>query len=412
MRLLTVTGCSTSVGARLSGIVEKAAERRQVELYFHYHAPAEYVASGADAFAPAMLLPCMRAGEPLQIDARLSPQLCFNLPRIRDIFHTWWPQFARCEIQVTPGGVPAPPPPRAATFFSAGVDSFYTLLKHRAGAGLLPAPLTHLIFVRGVENKLHSAVGVEMSERWVREIAAATGVEAIVGETNVRKMMQGKEAAPQWERYYLGSALAAAALPLSPALSFVCIPSGDSYNNLIAWGTTALADEMYSTEGLRVIHDGAELTRAGKLAKILEWDRDLVLRYLRVCLDNRGGAFNCGRCYKCVRTAVALRLLGAWEEARTFPLKDTSHWERTMQTDHLTMTEDNLALATERGGDVQLLAMLRRVVRRRRRRAAVAQLIADSPLEPWLPAIRRLSASLPRLSLRAMMSGTVKEHPR
>jgi hypothetical protein len=397
MRLLDVARATRPDGARLRGTIETEGGRDRVELYFDYRAPEEFVGHSADAFAAAMLLPCMRVGEPLEVDPPLSSQMCFSLPRIRDVFHTWWPQFTRIEIRTTAGGVGSVAGrPRAATFFSGGVDSFYTLLKHRSGRGLLPAPLTHVIFMRGVENRLHRAKDVDASAARAREIATAIGVETIVGESNIRTVLQRNAAFLGWENYYLGSALAAVALPLSSGFACVCIPAGDSYNNPIPWGTTALVDEMFSTEHLRLIHDGAELTRSGKLAKILEWDRELVLAHLRVCLNNRGGAFNCGKCYKCVRTAVTLRILGAWADARTFPDKSTAHWEETMNRDYLTMTEDNLAFAIERGADAEILAMLRRIVRRRRRRHALAQFITNSPLERLLPLARRVSSYLDR----------------
>jgi hypothetical protein len=392
MRLVEITRTKRPGGVRLTGTIEQHGEER-AEVYFDYDAPESFVENIADAFAAAMLLPSMRLGEALEIDPPLSPQTCFNLPRIRDVFCTWWPHLSRSEIRTTAGSVGPPPAQvRAATFFSGGVDSFYSLLKHRRGAGGLPAPLTHVIFMRGIESRLHWAEGVKASEARVREIASATAVDTIVGESNIRTVLQRNAAFLGWETCYLGSALAAAALPLSADLAYVCIPAGDSYNNPIPWGTTALVDEMYSTERLRLIHDGAELTRSGKLAKILEWDRDLVLAHLRVCVDNRGGPFNCGKCYKCVRTAVALRILGAWADARTFPTKSTAHWERAMAQDHLTMIDDNLAFANERGADPEILAMLRRVSRSRRRRRAVVEFLSNSPLERLLPAARRVSA--------------------
>jgi hypothetical protein len=283
MRLVDVTRTRPAGRVRLTGTIDKEGGKDRVELYFDYDGLEPFVGHDADAFAAAMLLPSMRVGEALEIEPPISPQLYFNLPRIRDVFCTWWPEFRRIEIRTTARSVGYDTAtPRAGTFFSGGVDSFYTLLKHRSCAGLLPAPLTHLIFMRGIENRLHRAHGVDASEARAREIAAAIGVDVIVDESNVRTVLQRDPAFLGWETCYLGSALAAVALPLSSGLDYVCIPAGDSYNNLIAWGTTALVDEMYSTERLRLIHDGAELTRSGKLAKILEWNPELVLTHLRV----------------------------------------------------------------------------------------------------------------------------------
>jgi hypothetical protein len=399
LRLVTATHTHRPGAARLTGTIEKERTGERVEAYFHYQVPdAGFVEAAADPFAAAMLLPCMRAGEALEIVPPLSPQMCFSLPRIRDIFHTWWPHFTRSELRVTPRASVSPPASeRAATFFSGGVDSFYTLLKHRCGAGTLAVPLTHVIFMRGIENKLQWTEGVEGSEAWVQEVAAATGVQCIVGESNIRMTLQGLEANLHWERHYHGSALAATGLALYPGLGYVCIPSAFTYNHLVAHGSTALVDEMYSTERLRLVHDGAEATRALKVAKIVEWDRDLVLSHLRVCLMNRGGAFNCGKCYKCVRTAVPLRVLGLWEAARTFPDKSMDHWEETIAQDHLALTEENLQFARERGGDRALISMLEGIVHRRRRRQTAVAFVQNSPpLDRLLPVIRRVNSYFAR----------------
>ena len=251
--------------------------------------------------------------------------------------------------------------------------------------------------MRGVETRLENIDGVDETESWVRRIADAVDVKAIIGETNIRTSLQGSEENLNWERNYHGSALAAIGLSLSKRLAYVCIPSAFSYNHLVAHGSTPLVDEMYSTERLRILHDGAEVTRAEKVARILEWDKELVLSHLRVCVMNSGGAFNCGRCYKCVRTAVPLKALGVWDQARTFQDKTTDHWERIVYWDHLALTEENLRFAEAHGADAWLVSMLRAVVRRHRRRNAAVTFVRNSPLRLLRPVVARLR-SLFRLS--------------
>ena len=68
-------------------------------------------------------------------------------------------------------------------------------------------------------------------------------------------------------------------------------------------------DPLWSTEAVEVVHDGAETRRVDKVAALAA--SPLALRYLRVCWENRGGAYNCGRCGKCMRTMVDLDLAGA-----------------------------------------------------------------------------------------------------
>lgn len=45
---------------------------------------------------------------------------------------------------------------------------------------------------------------------------------------------------------------------------------------------------------------------------------DIALQHLRVCTDNPGQVYNCGRCPKCLRTMVNLRIVGALERCPTF----------------------------------------------------------------------------------------------
>jgi hypothetical protein len=241
--------------------------------------------------------------------------------------------------------------------------------------------------MHGVEQDLEESHGVGESQRWVEQIAAHTGVECIIGTTNFRTHVPSGWM--HWERYYFGSVLAATGLALGNGLGYICIPSSFSYRHQVAHGSTPLVDERYSTERTRVIHDGGEATRAQKVARILEWDRALVLKHLRVCIRNQGGAYNCGRCYKCVRTGIALRATGVWKEAQTFPDKSTESWARAAVHDHLVLTEENLTLARECGQDDDLIRLLDRIVRKQRRNSAMNVYVRNSPLEHLRPFARR-----------------------
>lgn len=391
MRLLEVSRTCRDNGTRLSATIERQSADETFQAYFDFSVPDETAVSDhANAFAAAMLVPSMRAAEPLTLTPPISPDLCFSLPRIRDLLHVWYPDFHRIELHVTPSTPHSDIVDRAATFFSGGVDSFYSLLKHKRQAGTLTTPLTHIIFMRGVETTLEDSKNVVAAEHWVREIAEQTNVECVYGESNVRTCLQGHWSYIHWEKHYFGSALAAVAHALTPMLGYVCIPSSFSYNHLVAHGSSPLLDEMFSTRSMRVLHDGSEVTRPMKIAKILEWDPELVLPHLRVCIHNSGGAFNCGKCYKCVRTAVVLHALGLWDRATTFPDKSTGHWERVMNHDHLVLTEENLEFAREHGAERKLTTMLERVVRRKRFSEGARTMLQNSALRPLVPVIKKI----------------------
>lgn len=372
---------------------------RTQELHFEYPASyAAFVSPHADAFAAALLPAAMRAGEDLAIVPPLSETLAFQLGRIRDVFHCWYPEeMARIALDVrTRPSTPRRAPSRAATFFSGGVDSFYTLLKFLRSERL-PAPLTHCIFMRGVAFPLDEAAEVEDGVRIVRAVARRLGIDVIVGTTNLRTVFP--ESFLRWERHFFGSALAGTALSLARGLDYACIPSSFTYRHLVPHGSHPLVDEWYSTEDLRLIHDGCEVSRAEKVAKSVEWDRDLVMQYLRVCIWNADGADNCGRCRKCVRTAVALEILGVLQDMPSFVHKDRGEWESVTANDHLVLIEENLALARERHADPALIALLQRAARAHVRRERMQHLAAEARLEWLVPRMRDLYWSV-RRSLR------------
>ncbi len=395
MRLVDTRIERTNDKVRIVGHVE-TDNLGPLEPYFEFARQYEsFVSAKADSFVIALLVPAMAAGERLESVPAVSEQLLFNLAGIRDIFHAWHPQFSRIAIEATPRiDTGAAIASRAATFFSGGVDSFYTLLKRWRHENL-PVPLTHMIFMYGIERNLEDTQNAEASERQARRVAAAIGVECIVGKTNLRTLFP-----LNWERFYFGSALAATAVSLSGGLGYVCIPSSFTYRHQVAHGSTPLVDERFSTETIRLLHDGGEASRARKMARILDWERSLVLENLRVCIENRGAEFNCGKCYKCVRTAVSLKAMGMWDRALTFPDKSTSHWGKVTLEDHPILTEENLALAREYGIDSDLVKLLERIVRKQGRVDGLARFVKCSPLHRLLPAFRfarRLVGGGPRM---------------
>ncbi len=101
-----------------------------------------------------------------------------------------------------------------------------------------------------------------------------------------------------------GSALASLAL----LLGFPCayIPSAYSYDQLVPLGSHPLTDPLWSTEGVEIIHDGAEMRRSDKIIKIAE--NETALDNLRVCFNDMN--MNCGRCPKCLRTMIPLKIVG------------------------------------------------------------------------------------------------------
>jgi len=372
----------------LTGRVERADGAR-LAVYFAYGREcADLVldeARAADAFVPALLLPAMAAREPLEIVPAASPRLLAELDRLQAIFASWFPRYTRIEVRARPRDERGDPTPAGVgAFFSGGVDSFYTLRRRPPGG---PA-ITHLLFFHGLETTLELRRGAEAAEARARRVAGEAGVSCVVGETNLRT------AFPLLWGEYCGGGLAAAGLSLGGGLGRVLVPSTDSYADAEPWGSHPLVDPLWSTERTAIVSDGAEATRSEKLESLAS--DPLATRHLRVCLENEGGDWNCGRCTKCVRTAVALFALGVVERFETLPHSLPEPLEPVLAQDHAMYLEQNLALLARTGREPALEAQLRRILRRRRRRDALRTLVEESPAAPllaWLRRLRGLDAS-------------------
>ncbi|HEV8004184.1 MAG TPA: hypothetical protein VGP63_30245 [Planctomycetaceae bacterium] len=263
---------------------------------------AEAAPSGNAALAIA-LVPAMRAARSLVLAESLSPRLFTSQAAIQELFQDWDNRFNVVRITA-----PLVEPQQASTggtglFFSGGVDSFFSLLRHRE-------EITHLIFLRGFNVKQKQVVDDAVLPA-IRAAAARMNKTLVEVSTNIREFSDG---IVDWALDYHGAALAAVAQLLAPTLNKVYVASTHSERDTFRWGSHLFLDPLYSTETLSLIHDGANATRVEKVAAIAN-DR-LVQQTLRVC--NKAGASNCGRCEKCLRTMINLRVAGALEQVVTF----------------------------------------------------------------------------------------------
>jgi hypothetical protein len=380
---------------RLVAVVERSTPRETFELFFEFPSEcASFVHDSADPFVPALLVPCHKLGEDLELVPPISGRLLRRLPRIQDILVSWHaPVFRRIAVLARPRlELERDLGTAVGAMFSAGVDSFYTLLKSLRGETAETPPITHLLYMRGLETPLDQARGTDETLRQIEEVARAVGKRVIPGTTNLRAHFS-----LNYELYYHGGALTAAALALSGGLRWLLLPSSYSWAQLFPWGSHPLLDELWSTERLEVVHDGCEARRVDKIERLVAW-APLALEHLRVCLDNQGGAFNCGRCRKCVRTMIALDLLGALPRARTFPQRFDEGAPSVLRQDVEPMLDELLEVARRLGTRPDLVRLLERTAGRRRRRQALRTFITNVPvLRDALPLVDRRRSRLRRL---------------
>lgn len=288
--------------------------------WFRFTEERDLDLSGSPALT-ATLIPALASREDLAITGSVDGVLREGASTAQDVLLAWdreqhprHPRFRPVEVTVDAEPAPASQTETdsqkgTACFFSGGLDSFYSVVKHRD-------ELTALVFAVGFDVMLDDAelAGVVLPE--LRAAAAEIGLPLIEITTNLRGM--GEHFRCGWGPDYHGAALATLANLLSPTFSKILIPSTRTYARLEPWGSHVLLDPLWSTRSLSIIHDGAEATRVDKIRAVA--DDAAAQRFLRVCHHNHGlGVYNCGECEKCVSTAVSAIAAGVLGKFETLP---------------------------------------------------------------------------------------------
>jgi hypothetical protein len=279
-------------------------------IWFKTDAP---VTPSADAVLATCLLPALLWGGTLDIDAPISPRLLRNQTEFQAIQRMWSREWnygllplGEVEVQAPARAPAAPPPGRGvATFFSGGVDSWSVVSQY--------PEVTHLVFVRGLDLVHRSPAFVDEVELRLRAAAAELGKTLYVVDTNVREL---SDPLLPWNVYF-ASPLAAVALLLAPLFERVLVTGDADYETTVGEGVDPLVDHLWSTEELEIAHACGRYSRVERTELIA--DDPVAQHALRICWENLDGAYNCGRCRKCLSTMITLEALGKREPFSAFP---------------------------------------------------------------------------------------------
>lgn len=275
--------------------------------------PGDSVHNDASPFAAALLLPSMKQGEDLIIEGSISAQLYTGMHAIMQEVLKWDIGLRPIKIEADTLVVDPPGPQKSASFFSGGVDSFYTYLKHKAAPAEADR-ISSFILINGFDINRRNTRLWNRALKNIKSIAEADKVELEVVRSNIQGLV---EPILLWD-FTHGGCLAAVGLFLRGAFHQIYIPSTHSVAEQIPWGSNLALDGHWSTESTTFIHDGTEATRLEKVISQIARS-PLALEHLRVCFANEKGAYNCGRCDKCLRTMINLYVAGVLEKAGTFP---------------------------------------------------------------------------------------------
>ncbi|MGH2950512.1 MAG: polysaccharide pyruvyl transferase family protein, partial [Solirubrobacterales bacterium] len=350
----------TRPGTRIHSIHATAGElrftvdqsQRPQEVWIRTSLP---VVPEADVAVALTLLAAMTAPGPLRVDAPVDESLVQRLPEIQAVLRAWRMGGDRPTLDPYryPVDVLSPlsaPPPRApdrgaAVFFSCGVDSFSTLLRH--------PEITHLIYIAGMDVPVGEVYDDhhDAMREIVARVAERFAKRLITVETNVRQLYEGIASLAA-----ATARLGAVARLVAPEIARVYMAADTSHEWKVDNRLEPITAHLWGTGRLEVIVDGAELRRTEKVAQIA--DHDVVRDSLRVCWAQPGSGRNCGRCEKCLRTMVALEALGKRNSCATFPpvldLEAVAAARPVTRSDVCHWIE-NLELAIERAAPVELI---------------------------------------------------------
>lgn len=269
-----------------------------------------YLSRSGDAWLILMALYGALHREDVEIELPVDPLLLRGVRAVAATWAQWYdnihiPQVDARRIEETPRA----PLDRAASFFSGGVDSIFTALRHSDPPDrAMDAAFTTDCIIRNYHELPVPAIP-RNNLRHCQSFADERGKTFIPLSSNA--MVFDARVYDRFAPLTHGAILAFLAHILGGGLSRVLVASSVPYGYMMPWGSHPLTDPLFSSTQLQLIHDGCLFGRFEKLA-YFPYDEPS-LRVLSPCNDvtyDEHSSHNCSRCRKCIHAMTAFDLLG------------------------------------------------------------------------------------------------------
>ena len=282
--------------------VERASDSQELSALVDgeriwYRLPLELnVEARPEAFIAPALFEAMVRGVSLVVEdgSPVSRQLLDSLSDIQAILNCW-----NSDLQVVPVKAQAtdqcPQSEIVASCFSGGIDSTYTYANYRRS-------ITHFLLLEGFASGRGGPDDWHDNIEARRRFAQSEGKSLIAVHSNVTKFMAERDLS-----LLLTHGGVLCLLGAGLGVKQLLVPASYTARYLIPWGSHPILDPLWSTESTQVIHHGIAASRIQKTAEVAK--HQALLDQIQVCWF--AGATNCGQCGKCVRTSLALHLMGA-----------------------------------------------------------------------------------------------------
>ena len=284
-----------------------------------------------DAFLVAALYPAMYYNEPIIIDGNVSHRLYYNCVHyVKSIIGYFRDGMSDIDIIVQGYANAKKKYHHIGTGFSAGVDSFVTVIDHFVHETDLDYKIDSLFFFNvGSHGGGGEVARLKFISRYnyLKSFPDEIGLPYIPMDSNLFDFYQ-----KYWEFDAGEFCRCAGILVFQRALDKYYLSSDYSYKETMFFqfnrATTSFSElaetftnPLLSTEGCEIISDGGQYMRTDKTILLLDYEP--ARRYLNVCVSSQDSARNCGHCQKCIRTLVCLDTLGMLDKfSSVFDIKD------------------------------------------------------------------------------------------
>lgn len=375
---------------RITGMVERGTGE-QFDIWFEVPRELEAdLSRSGNPWLVAMLPYALETGEPLVCEIAVDAALIENLKGLIAVWCEWYPQLIApvIEVPIAPFGTVNPQGGRTVAFFSGGIDSWFTVLRHAPeldSAAL--GRVDELLTVHGFDIPVESGDEFDRLRQPLASCAKELGREMIVVKTNLRK--PGSLWANGWGWLTNGAGLATVALMLEGRFGMALIGSTYPYGHLVPWGSHPMTDPLFSTRSLAIKHDGASFDRVEKTQLVAR--HNMALRHLHVCWQTQS-ASNCGVCPKCLRTMATLQLFRIRQDAMPFSVEfKTENLATLFVTDEsVEVFIKEIHAHSGRLGNRPIHAAATQALQRSRRLRSLFELVERAPvLWRFAPTLRR-----------------------
>ena len=273
-----------------------------------------FISESSDCFVVGMIFLAMKLNENITVEGKMSPKLAYSLKQFQGYFHSWYPEdFHIVKIFCKNLIEDLKEKNAVVSSFSGGIDSFYTLACHM-NTKEKKDKITHSLYIRGFDMALDNDSNELVKDRY-EKFLKILGIKLLKADTNL-KLYLDKEIS---QAKTFGAVLTSVFLALSNEISKVYLASAYQYHDLlpfpnaaaIADGSNPVTDNLFSLENTIIFHHDSSISRIEKTIGVSKWP--MTYNNLRVCWYPEGMK-NCCLCSKCMRTMLALNLIGELEK--------------------------------------------------------------------------------------------------